>query len=290
MSEENGSLAEFPNEVFKYYKKKFSIDITPSYIKEITGEDRINIEKYDIYIMGKKKGEKENCYWTKLRILASEYNQDSLQGLLEIKMIAGFGFVNTGSTLDTKIMRPTNIQQNITRDSVAFKKRAIVHIKGNLFLPLDKLDSHLNIPDMKEEKLSKFEKASNSRKREAYARKKINKNEWAHINRESLKSEHRKILIKMVTPYKKNLGTDEYWSEFRTDLINVCCELDKEYTGSSVEKEVVLKDLYANLLTTTTSNKRKKSLDVASDDIIVDKNYPKINSGLKRIPLSKVKW
>ena len=200
--------------------------------------------------MGKRKGEKENCYWTKLRLLSSESSRNSIQGLLEVQFLAGYGFIKTGSDSRPKVMRPTNIQQIVTKDSVAFKKRAIIHIKGDVFLPLEGIDSHIHIPLMEEDTLGKFEKSSNSRKREAYARKKASRKEWSHVNRKTMKKEHKRLIIRMVTPYKKNLKSNEYWVEFLNDLFSECMELKQEFTQdvTTEDKKKLLEDLTKKVL------------------------------------------
>ena len=287
--ESNGSLVNFPLSVFSFYKTRFNITITPSFIEDLTGSRFIDIQNHDIYIMGKRKGEKANCFWTKLRLLSSESSRNSLQGLLEVKFLEGYGFVNVGSSSDAKVMRPTNVQQLVTKDSVAFKKRAIVHIKGDVFLPLEGVDSHLRIPLMDEETLCGFEKSSNSRKREAYARKKASKNEWAHVNRVSMKKEHKKLIIRMVTPYKKNLGSDEYWVEFLNDLFTECLELKQEFTQDVTEddKEQFLEDLTHRIMgrVKTTNGKKRCSPTVISDS----PGVPTMRS-LKNIPSTDVSW
>ena len=288
-SEVNGLLDNFPLSVFSFYKTRFTTTITPTFIEGLTGSRFIDIQDHDIYIMGKRKGEKANCFWTKIRLLSSESSRNSLQGLLEVKLLEGYGFMNVGSNSDAKVMRPTNIQKLVTRDSVAFKKRAIVHIKGDVFLPLEGVDSHLRIPLMDEETLCSFEKSSNSRKREAYARKKASNNEWSHVNRVSMKKEHKKLIIRMVTPYKKNLGSG-YWIEFLNDLFTECLELKQEFIQDVTEndKEQFLEDLTHRVLGKVNKNNGKKRCSPG----ITGSEIPSISTmrSLKNIPSTDVSW
>lgn len=255
--------------------------------------------------MGKRKGEKENCFWTKLRLLSSESSRNSIQGLLEVQFLAGYGFMNTECEPRPKVMRPTNIQQIVTKDSVAFKKRAIVHIKGDVFLPLEGVDSHLRIPLMDEETLGKFEKSSNSRKREAYARKKASKNEWAHVNRVTMKKEHKKLIIRMVTPYKKNLKSNEYWVEFLNDLFSECMELKQDFTQdvTTADKKQLLEDLTKKVMgddyninntkntnTSTNNNTKRRRQDVCNPGVNIPEKYISTKRSLKNIPSTDISW
>ena len=285
----NGSLDSFPSGVFSFYNNRFNTTITPSFIEGLTGSRFIDIQNHDIYIMGKRKGEKANCFWTKLRLLSSESSRNSLQGLLEVKFFQGYGFMKVNSNSDPKVMRPTNVQQLVTKDSVAFKKRAIVHIKDDIFLPLEGVDSHLRIPLMDEATLCSFEKSSNSRKREAYARKKASKNEWAHVNRASMKKEHKKLIIRMVTPYKKNLKSDEYWIEFLNDLFTECLELKQEFIQevSDNDKEQFLEDLSNRVLGRVQKNNGKKR---CSPVPVMGKSTICTMRSLKNIPSTDVSW
>ena len=300
--DENGSLVDFPKGVFSFYGKRFDKTITPLFLENLVGKSYIDIQNYDIYIMGKRKGEKENCFWTKLRLLSSESSRNSIQGLLEVQFLAGYGHMNTGSNLNPKIMRPTNIQQIVTKDSVAFKKRAIVHVKEDVFLPLEGIDSHIRIPLMDEETLSKFEKASNSRKREAYARKKASKNEWAHVNRITMKKEHKKLIIRMVTPYKKNLKSNEYWVEFLNDLFSECMELKQEFTQDVTDddKKELLEELTKkvmgnayinnNIITDDDNNNKRRRQDVTLPDVNDPDKYISTKRSLRNIPSTDISW
>lgn len=65
---------------------------SPSFLEEHTGFPRINLPAYDIYDVG-KNGPGETVY-TRYRILGKESVHNTIQGILEIHLIEGYGVKN----------------------------------------------------------------------------------------------------------------------------------------------------------------------------------------------------
>lgn len=287
---ENGDISNFPKEVWDYYKQKGSGHVvTPAFLLQICGSTTIPVEQHDIYVMGKEKsdlpGRKNNepVFFTKLRIDSKSAERNTVQGLLGVRFLGGFGYINNNSNSELKVMRPTNIDKFVTRDSSQFRKRAVIHVNGHV-LAMSRAEGFCRIPLMDDRVLAKFEKRSNAKKREAYARKKKGLNEWAHINRKAMLEENKKAILGMLVAYKKNLRDTEFFEEFMRDLIAIGLELRKEFCSN------------ANMEIFSVPNDSKRRID--NDEELEAKKrrvLRKISqnlklTALKNISSSEIKW
>lgn len=89
---ENGDITEFPPGMFEYFTKPSDRTlVTPAMFMETVGRERFDLDQFDIYAMGKRKGDKTPAFWTKLRIVGREFERNVLQGFLSVNIIAGYG-------------------------------------------------------------------------------------------------------------------------------------------------------------------------------------------------------
>ncbi len=282
-----------PSEVFAYYSKRGSgKDVTTAVLQNMIGTDTIPLPKHDIYVMGKRLGSRVPVYFTKLRIETKASERNTVQGLLGVRFLAGHGYdkwVQQGGSTNVTIMRPADIKKLVTEDTGSFKKRAVIDLSGHL-VSLSLADGFCRIPLMDHRLLADFEKATNSKKREAYALKKKVGNEWAHINRNSMLAENKKAMHRMILPYKKNLRDQEYFEEFMKDMVNGCLQLRREFCPNA-------DDNTAKILKFFNYDSGKDDKDVDSEEPkqkkrrIVDKVSHNLDTtGLKTIPSSEVSW
>lgn len=232
MGSENGEIGDFPQEVFAFFAKKGGGNtiVTPNLLLNLIGSKKICLAKYDIYVMGKKKGSLEPYYYTKLRIDTKASERNTVQGFLEVRFLAGYGYRQTGGDSSTRIMRPSGIQKLVTDDTGSFKKRAVIHLNDGGVIALSAADGFCDIPLMDDRKLAKFENSTNAKKkREAYARKKKTNNQWAHMSRVSMAAMNQKMILRMLLPYKNNLPEDMYFKEFSKDVVSLLLEVKDEF-------------------------------------------------------------
>ena len=232
MDDLNGDISDFPPEVFSFFNKKGAGEaVTPAVLQGMIGSSTIPLPNHDIYVMGKKSGGTSPAYFTKLRVMTKASERNTVQGLLGVRFLAGYGYlkwVEQGGSSDVTIKRPADIKKLVTEDTSSFKKRAVIYLNGNV-LSLSLADGFCRIPLMDHRLLGDFENPTNSKKRDAYARKKKKGKEWAHINRNSMLVENKKTMHRMLLPYKKNLLEDEYFREFLKDMVEGCLQLRKEF-------------------------------------------------------------
>lgn len=311
-SEENGDISDVPKEVVSFFKKKgLGKVVTPAFLQEISGSPEIAVEKHNMYVMGKKirtGSVNRPAYLTKMRIDGKSSQRNSVQGLLGVRFLGGFGYMNNNCSADLRVMRPTNIDKLVTEDSSQFRKRAVIHLNGHV-LALSRAEGFCRIPLMDDRVLAKFEKRSNAKKREAYARKKLAGNEWAHINRNAMQEENKKTILGMLVPYKKNLG-DEFFREFMKDLIAIGLQLGKEFgTNASIDDLLVNVNINSGTggtinsgtsgtINRSTSGTRKRGLNDVDPDadleaqkrVVLQKISQNKWTAVRTVSSSDIKW
>lgn len=275
---------EFPSELLSFFmNKRATIVVTPAVIHSAIGTHTISLEKYDVFAVGKRKGLKEYAFWTKLRIVTKASARNNVQGFLGVQFLAGYGFKKMGYDSSVKIMRPTDIQKLITEDTASLKKRSVIDLGGGVFIPLWSAECFCRIPLMDDCQMSTHEKSINSRKREAYARKKATENGWAHVNREGMKKEQKKHMHRMLIPYKKNLHDSVFFDVFMNDIVAGCLQLKQEFCPGEDNNRVL--DAFQSVQ--KVHGKKRKTEDV---HIINDLSHQVDTIPLKRIPSSDINW
>lgn len=292
MDDPNGDITSFPSEVFSFFNRKGAGEaVTPAVLQDMIGSSTIALPNYDIYAMGKESGGTSPAYFTKLRIVTKASERNTVQGLLGVRFLAGYGYrkwVQQGGNSDVTIKRPADIKKLVTEDTSSFKKRAVIFLNGNV-LSLSLADGFCRIPLMDHRLLGEFENPTNSKKRDAYALKKKRGKEWAHINRNSMLVENKKAMHRMLLPYKKNLLEKEYFQEFLKDMVQGCLQLRKEFCpveDSNTNIQQVLTCFSGNKRKSeqeaTTQPEKRRVLDRMSNNLDI--------SELRRIPPSELSW
>lgn len=234
----NGDISVFPKDVFEFFGKKGSttLVVNPRVLQEVVGDSTIPLDKYDVYVMGKKLGDNRPSFFTKMRIEGRAQARNKIQGFLGIRFLAGYGFQKVHQDSSLKIMRPTDIQKLVTQDSASFKKRAIIRINDGVGLSLAMTEAFCKIPLLNDTVLDAVDTKANMRKREAYARKRAREKNWAHLNRESTLNENHVRMHRMLLPYKRNLPDGEYFQEFLRDIVRGCLRLQAEFCPEDQDK------------------------------------------------------
>lgn len=199
---------------------------TPQEIIDVVGV--LNLNEYDVYVMGKRMGDTNAYYWTSMRIMGKESPGKTLTGYLLTKFISGEGFKRAGSPEESMILRPANIAKLVTDDTVAFKNRAFIVLNERVFR-LSDVEPYCVLPPIPPSLLEGFESPASSQKRVKYAREKYLKNGWAHVNMASMREEQRRAMHKMLLPYMKNLSQRSFFDAFMKDMIETCTSLRDEF-------------------------------------------------------------
>jgi len=274
-------------ETFQVFQRKCLV--TPSLLNSVIGSEKINLENYDIYTMGKKKNDRKKHYWTKLRIKFREHSRNGIQGYLSVSFIAGYGFQNNKCDSKLKILRPTSIGKMVSDDGAVFKKRSMINLNGT-FIPLQGAEGFCVIPllssrQMKSDNTFKDSKL-NSSKRKAYASCQIHQKKWAHINRRLMENDQKKSLHSMLLPYKKNLPDKVYFNEFINDIIKNINILKKEFSCEYINTKL------DETITETLESKtlESKTLESKTSESKTSENKTSVTETLDNILMSTIEW
>jgi len=221
-TEENGDISGFPDGVFGFFSNPgLRRPITLKWLQSVIGTSTIHVQLYDIYAMGKRKGDRRPTFWTKMRILMRESERNVFQGNLGVEFLEGYGAKMMGNVEGIQMMRPVNIRDMVTQDISDFKKRAVIHLGGNNFVLLAEAESFCEFPFYTSKEIhDSGDNRVNCRKRKYYARRMDQKKQWPHITRKSVRDGNRNKLFKMLLPYRKNLPPDTYFTEFTNDILS----------------------------------------------------------------------
>lgn len=281
MLDDNAS--EFHCEITKIlHSSSWSCSVTPTDLVQLLGRETIPLQNYDIYAFGKKSGDSNTMFCTKMRILHRAQPRNMIQGFIGVRFLAGYGFKKVANNSTTKIMRPTDIQKLVTQDSVSFKKRAFVYIDEKHIFPLTMVESLCQIPLMEEALIIKIDKKANARKREAYARKRAHCQDWAHTNRTSVVNENHARLHRMLLTYKANLSKDDYFREFVKDVAQNCVRLKNDFQVNMND----IDDAMVSLTRMSYDNKSKENETSPKKQKI----FGAKNAMLKRINVTEIGW
>ena len=289
---ENGDISSFPKEMYRAFSSK-QIMVTPVLLHKLIGSDKIELNKYDIYAMGKKKGSKEKYYWTKLQIKYREHSRNGIQGYLSVSFIAGYGFQQNKCDNSLKIIRPTSIGRLVSDDGAVFKKRAMINVNGT-YLPLQMAEGFCVIPllssrQMKMDSTFKDSKL-NSSKRKAYASCQISQQKWAHINRRTMEKDQKISLHSMLLPYKKNLSDKKYFSEFTRDIVKNLNLLKNEFNCVDVDlNDINLNDVNGKCPVEKVEQVEQVEQVNVSEESEVNEEI-NIENIISNIPMSDIEW
>jgi len=220
--EDNGDISGFPTGVFGFFSNpSLRRPITLKWLQSVIGTSIIHVQRYDIYAMGKRKGNRKPAFWTKMRILMRESERNVFQGNLGVEFLEGYGSKMMGTMKGIQMMRPVNIRDMVTQDISDFKKRAVIHLGGDNFVLLSEAESFCEFPFYTSKEIHESgDNRVNCRKRKYYARRMDQKKQWPHITRKSVCDGNRNKLFKMLLPYRKNLPSDTYFTEFTDDILS----------------------------------------------------------------------
>ena len=286
---ENGDISGFSKKMYDAFDRRNKKTlVTPELLNRVIGKEMIDLNNYDIYAMGKKKGNKSKYYWTKLRIVGREFERNILQGYLSVVFLAGYGFQRVGCKSDAQLMRPTDIGNLVSDDNSVFKKRAMIDIGNGHFMSLEHSESFCRVPLLSSEDIDRHTNEKkikdtklNCKKRKAYASGQLVKKKWAHINRRTMERDQKKSLHKMLLPYKKNMSDDVYFSEFMKDVTKNCKQLKEEFKfAKPIQKEMLNLEETGN----------EKETETKSEDSKYDVVKLEHRRKLSGIPICTIEW
>jgi len=183
-----------PESVDKFFRGSDGTNVmaSPNFLIQHTGSSRLYLPAYDIYHGGRDtNGE---VVYTIYRILGKESVHNTIQGILEIRILDGYGIKKPDDGQVSAFMRPNDVKKMVTEGSTSIKRNSVITLLAVT-------------------------------KREAYKVVRGTDN-WAHVKRGALARDMERSIHKLLLPYYRKYrsegGIDVVFRNFMEDLLMVC--------------------------------------------------------------------
>lgn len=200
-----------------------NIMASPAFLRQHTGNPRIYLPAYDIYHGGKDTSGK--TVYTRYQIMGKESIHNTIQGVLEVKIIEGYGLKDASTASTCEFMRPNDIKKLMTEGSTSIKRNSVIVLNSGLLVRLEDIENFCDLPIIERTRLFKSQTHMAISKREAYKVIRGTDN-WAHVKRGSLAREMETSVHKLLLPYYRKYraeeGNDMFFRAFMEDLVIVC--------------------------------------------------------------------
>ena len=216
---------QVPESVHRFFRGEggTNVMVSPSFLKQHTGQSRICLPEYDIYHGGKDK--KNEVVYTRYRILGKESIHNTIQGILEIKFVEGHGMGDSPSNHIPRFMRPNDVKKLVTTGSTSIKRNSVIILRSGLLVRLEDVENFCDLPVIDRSRLCKSQTQLAIAKRETYKAVRGTDN-WAHVKRGALAREMERSVHKLILPYYRKYRTGEdqegFFKAFVEDLLVVC--------------------------------------------------------------------
>lgn len=286
-----------PNSVLDFFTGSGGLNIlaSPSFLKINNGTPRVNLSHHEIYHGGKcKKGE---TVYTKYKILAKESSHNTIQGILQVEIISGYGVKDDSSHKGPQFLRPNDIKKLFTEGTTSIKRNSVIILSNGIVVRLEDVENFCDLPIIPKRDLIESQTAEAICKREIY---KLNKgsDNWAHVKRNSLVRDMERSIHKMLLPYYRKFrgGRDpnRFFTAFMEDILVTCSAHHGNFVEDGDFNEIVsninsgVKRKSPNL---STEVRPRKKWGVPKTEIVSKspKESPDIvKSAIKHIPKSKI--
>ncbi|CAM9098361.1 unnamed protein product [Sphacelaria rigidula] len=123
-----------PESVLAFFAGSGGINVlaSPLFLKKHTGQSRVFLPIHDIYHAGKDND--GNAVYTVYRILAKEYKHNTIQGMLCVSLVSGYGVKDDGArgSSNSTFMRPNDLKKLMTEGTTAIKRNSVVAFKTGM--------------------------------------------------------------------------------------------------------------------------------------------------------------
>lgn len=218
---------QVPESIECFFSGSGGINImaSPSFLRQHTGYSRIYLPAYDIYHGGKDNNGK--TVYTRYKIMGKESVHNTIQGILEVKIIEGYGLRDPSAACANEcgFMRPNDIKKLMTEGSTSIKRNSVVILSSGLLVRLEDIENFCDLPIIERTRLFKSQTHTAISKREAYKVIRGTDN-WAHVKRGALARDMETSVHKLLLPYYRKYragdGDDMFFRAFMEDLVIVC--------------------------------------------------------------------
>lgn len=216
---------QVPESVHRFFRGEGGINVmvSPSFLKYHTGKPRICLQEHDIYHGGKNN--KNEVVYTRYKIIGKESIHNTIQGILEVKIIEGYGVDDSVDIDVSRFMRPNDMKKLFTTGSTSIKRNSVIILESGILIRLEDIENFCDLPVIDRTRLFKSQTHVAIVKREAYKAVRGTDN-WAHVKRGALARDMERSVHKLILPYYRKYRTsgdqEGFFKAFVEDLLVVC--------------------------------------------------------------------
>lgn len=234
------STPVIPSSVLAFFAGSGGINIlaSPMFLKTHTGKDRVNLPMHDIYHSGKDK--QGNAVYTVYRILAKEYKHNTIQGMLRVALVSGYGVDKDGedgaARPTSRFMRPNDLKKVMTAGTTSIKRNSVVVFKTGMVVRLEDIEIFCDLPIINKRELIAKQSVGAVCKRDLYKATR-GENNWAHVKQGALIKDMEASVHQLLLPYYRRYRDNEedsqhFFKAFMEDMIRTCTAHHKNFTDS----------------------------------------------------------
>lgn len=208
---------------------------SPLFLTKHTGKPRVYLPLHDIYHAGKDKENKP--VYTVYRILAKEYKHNTIQGMLCVSLVSGYGVKDGrdgGRSSSSCFMRPNDLKKLMTEGTTSIKRNSVVVFQTGMVVRLEDIEIFCDLPIINRRELIEQQSAGAVCKRDMYKATRGEDN-WAHVKQGALIKDMERSLHQLLLPYYRRYRDKEddaqhFFRAFMEDLIRTCTAHHTNFT------------------------------------------------------------
>lgn len=288
---------DVPEMVLNFFKGSGGMNIlaSPKFLRVNNACDRVNLPIHEIYHGGRdKSGE---TVYTKYMILSKESSHNTIQGILEVKILSGYGVKENMDPNVSKYLRPNDIKKLFTEGTTSIKRNSVIILSNGIVVRLEDVENFCDLPIIPKNVLVESQTAEAISKREIY---KINKgsDNWAHVKRNSLVRDMERSIHKMLLPYYRKFRGDndkkKFFNAFMEDILITCNAHHENFIEDGDFSEVVanlnegVKRKAPHLSTETRPRKKWGISKVETKQEVPSVDVDIVRVAMKHVPRTKI--
>ncbi len=227
-----------PTSVQEFFAGSGGINVlaSPMFLRKHTGKNRVFLPVHDIYHAGKDAG--GNAVYTVYRILAKEYKHNTIQGMLCVSLISGYGVKDgdAGGGEKTLFKRPNDLKKLMTEATTSIKRNSVVVFKTGMVVRLEDIEIFCDLPIINKRELIAKQSVGAVCKRDSYKATRGEDN-WAHVKQGALIKDMEASVHQLLLPYYRRFRDNDedsqhFFKAFMEDIIRTCSAHHKNFTDS----------------------------------------------------------
>ncbi|CAM9204747.1 unnamed protein product [Pylaiella littoralis] len=228
------STPVIPDAVLDFFAGSGGINIlaSPLFLEKHTGSGRVYLPDHDIYHAGKDSGGKP--VYTVYRIVGKEYKHNTIQGMLRVRLVSGYGVKGGGADGADGLMRPNDLKRLMTEGTTSIKRNSVVVFQTGMVARLEDIEIFCDLPLINKWDLVKKDSADAICKRDMYKATRGEEN-WAHVKQGALIRDMESSVHQLILPYYRRYRENKndpqhFFRAFMEDMVRTCTAHHTNFT------------------------------------------------------------